>query len=52
MPAGEGKKNMISNLKDLKDDYLTKGGEDLDFINKVNDLESFLLYRKPIAKRD
>ena len=43
---------MISNIKDLKDEYLTKGGEDLDFINKVNDLENFLLYRKPLPNKD
>lgn len=46
VPQGEGKKVMISNLKSIKDDYLTKGGEDTDFISKVNDLENFLLYKK------
>ena len=48
IPYGEGKKNMVENLKDLKDEYLTKGGEDPDFINKINDLENFLVYRKPL----
>ena len=43
---------MIDNLKDLKDEYLTKGGEDTEFVNKVNDLESFLLYRKPVQGRE
>jgi hypothetical protein len=43
---------MISNLKNLKDEYLTKGGEDPDFIKKVNDLENFLLYRKPLDKKE
>ena len=28
IPTGEGKKIMICNIKDLKDEYLTKGGED------------------------
>jgi hypothetical protein len=52
IPGGEGKKVMIDNLKGLKDEYLTKGGEDVDFINKVNDLENFLLYRKPLQKKE
>jgi hypothetical protein len=43
---------MIDNLKNLKDDYLTKGGEDVDFISKVNDLENFLLYNKKVDKPD
>lgn len=52
IPYGEGKKHMIENLKSLKDEYLTKGGEDTDFVNKVNDLENFLLYRKSIEGRE
>ena len=43
---------MIDNLKSLKDDYLVKGGEDTDFINKVNDLENFILYKKKLPKPD
>jgi hypothetical protein len=44
----QGKAHMIDNLKNLKDDYLIKGGEDPDFINKINDLENFLAHRKPM----
>lgn len=39
---------MIDNLKTLKDDYLTKGGEDPEFINKINDLEGFLSHKRPM----
>lgn len=28
IPYGEGKKQMINNLKELKDEFLAKGGED------------------------
>lgn len=52
IPYGEGKKAMLSNLKDLKDEYLTKGGEDQEFISKINDLQNFLQYRKELPKRD
>ena len=44
------KVQMIGNLQSLKDDYLLKGGEDPEFINKVQDLENFLKYRKPLAR--
>ena len=43
---------MLNNLKDLKDEYLTKGGEDQEFIGKLNDLENFLNYRRDLPKRD
>lgn len=43
---------MLNNLKDLKDEYLTKGGEDQEFITKLNDLESFLNYKKDLPKRE
>jgi len=43
---------MVDNLKSIKDDYLTKGGEDVDFLNKVNDLENFLLHKKKLQKPD
>jgi hypothetical protein len=52
IPYGEGKNNMINNLKSLKDEYLLKGGEDVDFVNKVNNLENFLLYNKKLPKAD
>lgn len=52
MPSGEGKKMMIDNLKSLKDEYLTKGGEDVEFISKVNDLENLLLYNRKVDKPD
>jgi hypothetical protein len=52
IPGGEGKKVMLNNLKELKDEYLTKGGEDQDFISKVNDLENFLNYRRELPKKD
>ena len=39
---------MIDNLQSLKDDYLLKGGQDPDFITKMNELEGFIKYRKPL----
>lgn len=41
---------MMNNLQSLKDDYLKKGGEDPDFVNKINDLENFLLHKKKIPQ--
>ena len=40
---------MIGNLQSLKDDYLLKGGEDTDFVDKLNELENFIKYRKPLG---
>lgn len=34
-PPMNPKVQMIGNLQSLKDDYLLKGGEDPEFINKV-----------------
>jgi hypothetical protein len=48
IPHGEGKKALVENLKQLKDDYLTKGGESTDVINKLNDLENFVLYKRKL----
>lgn len=42
---------MLDNLQGLKNEYLVKGGEDKEFVNKINDLESFLLYNKSVPKR-
>lgn len=41
---------MIKNLESLKDDYLLTGGEDPEFVTKVQELENFLKYRKTLAK--
>ena len=51
VPQGEGKGILINNVKNLKDEYLMKGGEDSEFINKINDLENFLHYKKPIPPK-
>ena len=39
---------MIENLMNLKDEYLLNGGEDVEFLNKVNQLESHLKFKKPL----
>ena len=52
IPGGEGKKVMVENLRGLKEEYLTKGGEDPDFIKKVNDLENFLVYKKQLPPKE
>ena len=41
----------MNNLKNLKDEYLTKGGEDNEFLEKISNLESFLQYKKPIPPK-
>ena len=45
----QAKSGMINNLHSLKDDYLLKGGEDPEFLTKVNELENFIKYRKPLG---
>ncbi len=37
---------MLDNVGQLKDEYVMKGGEDREFLKKVNDLENLLLYKK------
>jgi hypothetical protein len=48
--SGAGNQNaIIGNLHSLKDDYLLNGGEDPEFLTKLNELENFIKYRKPLG---
>ena len=48
--SGAGNQNaIVGNLHSLKDDYLLNGGEDPEFLTKLNELENFIKYRKPLG---
>ena len=48
VPAGEGKRKMLEELEQLKQDYLGKGGSDMQFMNKLVNLENYVAYNKKL----
>ena len=39
---------MLEDLQMLKDEYMLKGGQNKDFMDKLGNLEGHLLYNRPL----